>query len=44
MPVRKYKSLMDLKGTVKWKVSLEEIENAEAAVRRFEKSRRNFLA
>jgi len=35
----KYKSLMDLKGTVKGTATLEEIENAEmkAAVRRFEK-------
>ena len=35
----KYKSLMDLKGTVKGRATLEEIENAEAeaAVKRFEK-------
>ncbi len=35
----KYKSLMDLKGTVEGTATLEEIENAEAeaAVKRFEK-------
>lgn len=38
----KYKSLMDLKGTVEGTATLEEIENAEAeaAVRRFEKLER----
>ena len=38
----KYKSLMDLQGTVKGKTTLEEIESAEAeaAHERFEKSRK----
>lgn len=37
----KYKSLMELRGALKKKISLEEIEEAEgkAAVKRFEKAR-----
>lgn len=39
---RKYKPLIDLKGTLEGTATLEEIENAEAeaAAERFEKSRR----
>lgn len=38
----KYKSLMDLRGTVRGKTTLEKIEHAEAeaAHKRFERSRR----